>query len=114
MKFLTQIIVIIITSFAIQHFLPWWTMAIAVALISYFFNNKNGVSFLAGFISVGILWFAMAYYVDSATESILTVKVNKLLHVNAFILTTVIGALIGGLSSLSGSLLNKRKASKYY
>ncbi|MGC4020889.1 MAG: hypothetical protein QM734_02580 [Cyclobacteriaceae bacterium] len=114
MKFILQIIAIIIICFGVQYFLPWWTMAIAVVLISYFFNNKSGISFAAGFIGVGVLWLAMAFYLDSATESILTMKVNKLLPVNAFVLTSLIGALIGGLSSLSGSLLNRRKSSKYY
>ncbi|MBS1680632.1 MAG: hypothetical protein JST48_02885 [Bacteroidetes bacterium] len=100
--------------FACQFFLPWWSMAIAAFLLGYFFNNKKGQSFFAGLLGVGILWFAMAYYIDTATDSILTEKMNKLLPLNTFLLTTIIGGLVGGLATLSGSLFNKRKTSKYY
>jgi hypothetical protein len=45
---------------------------------------------------------------------VLTDKINKLLPVNAFLLTAIIGGVVGGLASLTGSLLRvnseKRKA----
>jgi hypothetical protein len=45
----------------------------------------------------------MAYYIDSSTHSILTEKVNKLLPLNSFLLTALIGGLIGGFSALTGA-----------
>jgi hypothetical protein len=63
---------------------------------------------LAGLIGVGTLWLAMAIYIDYSTHSILTEKINKLLPLNAFLLTTLVGGLVGGLSALSGALVKSR------
>lgn len=105
MKFFIQIIATVIVCFLLQTFLPWWTLAIGALAVSFAVGNKEGVSFAAGFVGVGILWFAMAYYIDQNTHSILTEKVNKLLPLNSFFLTTLIGGLVGSFSALTGTLL---------
>lgn len=109
MKFLIQILATIAVCFLLQTFLPWWTMAIGSLTVAYAISNKGGISFVAGFIAVGVLWLGMAVYIDQTTNSILTEKVNKLLPLNSFVLTTLIGGLVGGLAALSGSLLRIRK-----
>ena len=109
MKFLYQLIATMILSFILQNFLPWWTMAIGAAALGYFFGNKGFVSFLIGFLGVGLLWLGMAMFIDVSTQSILTEKINKILPLNVFILTTLVGGLVGGLASLTGSLLNSIK-----
>ncbi len=105
MKFLIQLIATMVICFALQYFLPWWTMAIGACGAGYFFKNKGYVSFLAGLVGVAILWVGMSLYIDLATHAVLTDKINKLLPVNAFLLTAVIGGLVGGLAALTGSLL---------
>ena len=109
MKFLYQLIATIILSFLLQNFLPWWTMAIGSCAIGYYFGNKGFISFCAGFLGVGLLWLGMAMFIDVSTQSILTAKINKLLPLNVFVLTTLIGGLVGGLASLTGSLLSTQK-----
>lgn len=109
MKFVYQIIATIIVSCTLQYFLPWWTMAVGTFTVAYLFGNKGFVSFSAGFLGVGLLWLGMAMFIDVSTQSILTVKINKLLPLNVFVLTTLIGGLVGGLSSLTGSLLNSKR-----
>jgi hypothetical protein len=108
MKFAIQIIVTIIVCFLLQTFLPWWTMAIGAFVIGYTLGNNGYVSFAAGFLAVGLLWLGMAFYVDQSTHSILTEKVNRLLPLNSFILTTLIGGLVGGFAALTGSLLKSK------
>jgi hypothetical protein len=108
MKFAIQIIATIFICFLLQTFLPWWTMAIGACAIGYLMGNKGYVSFFAGLIGVGILWLGMAYYIDNVTQSILTEKVNRLLPLNAFLLTTIIGGLVGGVASLTGALLKSK------
>jgi Na+-translocating ferredoxin:NAD+ oxidoreductase RnfD subunit len=103
MKFTLQLILTIIICFVLQSFLPWWTLAIGSFAVAYFSANKSYLSFAAGFLGVAILWLGMAYYIDSSTHSILTEKVNKLLPLNSFLLTALIGGLIGGFSALTGA-----------
>lgn len=105
MKFLIQILTTIIISFVLELFLPWWTIAIASFAVAYLIDNKSLMSFFAGFLGIAILWVGMAFYIDQTTHSILTEKVNRLLPLNAFLLTGLIGGLVGGLSALTGSLL---------
>ena len=108
MKFALQFILTIIVCFVLQSFLPWWTLAIGAFAVAYFSENKSYLSFAAGFLGVAILWLGMAYYIDSSTHSILTEKVNKLLPLNSFVLTGLIGGLIGGLSALTGALAKSK------
>ena len=109
MKFLYQVIATILISFLLQNFLPWWTMAVVSFALGYFFGNKGFISFCAGFLGVGLLWLGMSLFIDVTTQSILTEKINRILPLNIFILTTLIGGLVGGLASLTGSLMSDRK-----
>jgi hypothetical protein len=108
MKFSIQIIITIAACFLFQIFFPWWTMAIGALGVAVVVGNKAWISFVAGFVGVGILWFGMAYYIDQTTHSILTEKVNKLLPLNSFVLTTLIGGLVGGFAALTGALLKQK------
>jgi hypothetical protein len=108
MKFLIQIILVIVICFLLQSLLPWWSMAIGSFCIGYLTANKGYVSFAAGFIGVALLWFGMAFYLDATTNSILTEKVNKLLPFNSFLLTAIIGGLVSGFASLTGALLKSK------
>jgi hypothetical protein len=114
MKFLYQTLATIVGCLVVQYFLPWWTLAIVALGFGYYFNNKGAVSFLAGFIGVGTLWLVMAHGIDSSTHSILTEKINKLFPLNAFLLMTIVGGLVGGFAALTGALLNGKKIVKYY
>lgn len=108
MKFLIQVIATVIACFVLQSFLPWWTMAIGASAVAYFVGNKGFVSFSAGLLGVGILWLGMALYIDNATHSILTEKVSKLLPLNAFLITALVGGLVGGFAALTGAVLKTK------
>ncbi|HCW08679.1 MAG TPA: hypothetical protein DGG95_15070 [Cytophagales bacterium] len=114
MKFIYQTIATIIGSFIVQYFLPWWTMAIVACAFGYYFNNKGILAFLSGFIAIALLWFSFAFYLDSATSSILTTKINKLFPVNVFVLMVIVGGLVGGFAALTGAVMNTKKISRYY
>lgn len=113
MKFFQQLLVTIIGSFIVQYFFPWWTMAIVAFGVSYFFQNKKTVAFLAGFLGVGMLWLGMAFYIDLSTQSILTEKVNKLFPINVFLLMSIVGGLVGGFAALTGTVLRGKKLARY-
>jgi hypothetical protein len=110
MKFLIQILATMIICFTLQYFLPWWTMALGAFVIGYLSGNSSLTSFTAGLLGAGLLWFLMAFYIDASTDSILTNKVGKLLPLNVFLLTALIGGLVGGFAALTGALLKSKKA----
>ncbi len=108
MKFIIQLLITIIVCFILQSFLPWWTMAVGAFTVAYLVGNKGFPAFIAGFIAVAILWLGMAFYIDALTNSILTEKINRLLPINAFVATLIVGGLVGGFASLTGALMKSK------
>lgn len=108
MKFGIHLLATIIVCFILQPFLPWWTMAVGAFVVAYLLGNKGFSSFAAGFIGVALLWVGMAFYIDALSHSILTEKVNRLLPINAFAATLLVGGLVGGFASLTGSLIRSK------
>jgi hypothetical protein len=113
MKFLAQLFVTAIVCFVLQYFLPWWTMALGAFAMGYLFSNSGFTSFAAGLLGVALLWLVMAYYIDMTTDSILTDKVAKILPMNVFILTSLVGGLVGGFAALTGAVLKSKGKAKY-
>lgn len=113
MKFAAQTLATLAGCFIVQYFLPWWTMAIVAMVVGYSFHNGGTRSFAAGFLGAGLLWLGMAYYLDFTTHSILTDKMNNLLPLNVFVLTSLIGGLVGGFAALTGTLMRGKKLAQY-
>ena len=111
MNFLKQTLFTIAICFILQYFLPWWTLVIGAGIGGYLFRNSGGISFLSGFVGVGLLWFAMAMFIDAQTQSILTEKVAQLFPTKTpallFLLTALIGGLPGGFAAMTGALVRK-------
>ncbi len=108
MKFIIQLLITTAVCFILQSFLPWWTMAVGAFTVAYLMGNKGFPSFLAGFLGVAVLWIGMAFYIDALTHSILTEKINRLLPINAFLATLIVGGLVGGFASLTGSMMRSK------
>lgn len=113
MKPLLQIVVLIVLSFVLQYFLPWWTVALACAGVGYVFQSRPWVSFLLGFAAVGMLWWGMAFWIDIQTQSVLTTKINQLLPLPALVLTALVGGLVGGFATLTGALAATKPRRKW-
>ncbi|MCF6351481.1 MAG: hypothetical protein L3J06_00575 [Cyclobacteriaceae bacterium] len=107
-RFIFQLLLVVILSYLAQFFMPWWGAMVAAALATIIVYGKGFPSFLAGFIGLGGLWFILAQRLDSANQSLLSSKVAALLELGSsmqlILVTVLIGALIGGFSSLTGSL----------
>lgn len=123
MKFILKMILIAALAALLQTYFPWWSMAIAAFIISCVIYTKGLNSFLAGFISISLLWTIKAYYIDIANEQILSTKIASLFTVTPLLLliiTGVIGGLVAGFSSMSGSTFigmfktTKKSRNKYY
>jgi hypothetical protein len=117
MKFLAHFVVVLLLSWMLQAFLPWWTMAIGAFAAGLFFRQNGFISFFAGLLGVGLLWLGMAWYTDASTNSILSAKVAAILPTKTvgllLVVTAFIGGLVGGLASMTGGLISHRAKSKY-
>ena len=116
MKFFIQFIAILILAFVLELFLPWWSISVAAAAGGFLFKSK--ANFLSGFLAIALLWFTKAYLIDMYSAVPLAEKVAKILLVNSkallFLITAIIGGLVGGFSALTGSLLRQEKKSETY
>lgn len=108
--FIIQVTIIALLGYLLELFFPWWSIAIAAALGGTFL--KSTANFWAGFLAIGILWLLAAFLIDFTSPSGLAEKVAPIFKLNKLMLiivTSFIGALVGGLACLTGSLLVRRK-----
>lgn len=113
MKFLISVVAISLLSYWLGFFLPWWIPAPVAFLVTFFLPQKSGVSFLSGFVGVGLYWLVYALMRDVSNEHILSGRMAAIFGLpgTAFFMavTVLVGALIGGLSAWSASLLRTAK-----
>ena len=114
MKLIVSILLIALLGFVAGIFLPWWTIAPAAFLVSALIPQRPGIAFLSGFIAIFLLWGLLAWSIDTANGSILSVKIAEIMHLGAspmllILVTALVGALVGGGASLSASFLKKTR-----
>jgi hypothetical protein len=115
MKALIQLVAIISIAFVLELLLPWWSIAIASALGGFFLRSNQ--NFLMGFLAIAILWTGKALLIDMNAAVNLGERVANILTVSKPVLllvTALLGGLVGGFASLTGSLLRDKKKSRYY
>ncbi|HET9485857.1 MAG TPA: hypothetical protein VFO54_00400 [Chryseosolibacter sp.] len=111
MRFLFQILVIIILGSIMEFFLPWWSVAIAAFAGGLIVNAR--MNFVAGFLAIGLLWFVKASISDLSTDSDLTQRVALIFMLQSkvllFLVTILLAGLVGGFASMSGGALRKNQ-----
>ena len=115
MKFFISLILTALLSFAACLFLPWWSIAIAAFVMAALIPQKPGKAFLAGFISLFLLWGGLSFWISNNNDHVLAHKISVLILKmdNPFILilaTALIAALVAGFAALAGSYLRKSNA----
>lgn len=113
-KFIVSILLSALMAYAIGIYgnLPWWSFVVTNFIIAIALNQKPGKSFLSGALGIGLLWLTLALVIDNQNNHILSVKVANILplkgsYIALIIITSVVGFLLGGLSSLTGSFVRK-------
>ena len=121
MKIFIKIILISVIGYGLQVFLPWWHVVVASFLINLIIYSKGWQAFMAGFWGIFLLWFVAALLIDVKSHSILSDKVAQILQLPdslvLILLTSLIGAICGGFSGLTASLLInifRKKRNDYY
>jgi len=114
MKFLTALFLTALLSYAAGFYMPWWTIAIAAFLVAIAIPQQPLKAFLAGFLSLFLLWIILALYIDMGNQHILSMKIAELLfksHSHALIMsvTGLVAGLVGGFAALSGAYLRQTK-----
>ena len=117
MKFIISILLSGLLTYAVGIYgdLPWWSFVITNFIIAIALPIKPAQAFTAGALGVGALWAGLAFGTDMANNHILSTKVANILPMGgSYILlifaTASIGALLGGLASLTGSFIRANKA----
>lgn len=109
MKFLVSVILTMLLALAFGLYLPWWSLAFAAFVVSALIPVKPGWAFLAGFISLFLLWGGMAWYQSVSNNHILAERMSQVIlkkndPMMLALVAALIGALVGGFAALSGRL----------
>jgi hypothetical protein len=114
MKFILSIVLVALVTYAIGIYgnLPWWSFVVTNLIIAIAVPIKPLQSFIAGALGVGALWAGLAFGIDLANNHILSTKVAQILplggsYIALIAVTAIVGALLGGLASLTGSFVRK-------
>ena len=110
MKFLIQLLAILTLAYILELFFPWYYIAVASFVMGYALKSK--ANFLAGFLAIAILWFVKAYLQNSAGSTDLAERVANIFTLPTkellFLITSIVGGLVGGFATWSGSLLKRK------
>lgn len=109
-KFIVSVLLIALLSFTICLYMPWWSIALVAFIVSMIIQQKHYLSFIAGFLSLLLLWGGLAWYISTANHHILAHRISPVIlgkdaPMTLIIITAFIGALTAGFAALSGSLL---------
>lgn len=112
MKFLISTLLTALLGFTLGLFFPWWTIAVAGFIIPLVIHQRPGLSFLSGFTAIFLLWTILSLTITSSNNNILAPKIARVLPLGGSVfalvmVTAFVGALVGGLAALSGSLARK-------
>ncbi len=112
-KFITSMFLTALLAFAAGLFsFPWWSFSITTLVVFASIPQTIGKSFWAAFISIFLMWFTVAAKLDFANDHLLSKKVASIFfkkesYMLLLFITALIGALIAGMSAITGSLLRK-------
>lgn len=113
MRLLPQILAIALLGFVAEMILPWYSVAFVAFVIGYWF--PSGSNFLGGFAGIALLWgLKIAIVLNGAATDLADRMAQVFPFKERWILiavTLLIGALVGGLSAMTGGLLKRPRHS---
>jgi hypothetical protein len=117
MKFAASVILTALLSFIVGLKFEWWTIALVAFLVALLVQQSAGKAYLAAFSAIFLLWGALALWINIQNQSMLSVKIAKVLPLGGspavlILITALIGALVAGFGAMSGSYLRQPKQSR--
>ncbi|WP_293299716.1 hypothetical protein [Pedobacter sp. UBA4863] len=99
-------IVILILSFILQSFFPWWAVIVVSFATCGIIGKTDKISFWQPFFAILILWTGMALYKSFPNNHILANRVAEMFGLKVWpailAVSTLIGGLVAGISGLCG------------
>ncbi|MCY1540774.1 hypothetical protein D9M68_764330 [compost metagenome] len=104
-------LVILIASFLLQLFLPWWVIVVLAFSTCGLIGKTAKISFWQPLIAILLLWVGMALYKSIPNHHMLANRVAEMTGVKLWyvvlILTGILGGLVAGISGLCGYYFRK-------
>jgi hypothetical protein len=112
MKIIVSVTLIALCAFVMGIYMPWWSIAIAAFLVPTIIDLKPVWAFLSGFVALFLFWGIMSWIISSNNQQVFAHKISRLILSSdnptlLIFVTALLGALVAGFASLSGSLLRK-------
>jgi hypothetical protein len=112
MKFTLTLLFHALVAFAFGLYLPWWSIALAGFIVGLLIPQSSAFAWLSGFSGIFLLWGLLAAWIDYRNLHILSSRLAVLFPLGGngwalVLLTAVLGGIVGGTASMSGSLLRK-------
>jgi len=96
-------IVIIILSYLLQMFLPWWIVVVISFATCGIIGKTGKIALWSPFFAILLLWTGMALFKSMPNNHILAGRVAQMFGVQAWWLILVLTSLLGGfVSAISG------------
>lgn len=116
-KFIINSIILSIICLAVGILVNYWIIYYIVPfLYLLFIKEKPQKSYFMGFISSGVVWIALSLFFSYKSNFLLAEKIIELFKLNnmffLFGLTFILGGIVGGIGSLSGSIVKSFFTSK--
>ncbi len=100
---------VVIATFLLQLFLPWW-IVVPIGLTAGWFSRTSALQ-TAGivFISVGLVWLLMSLYLSFTTSTVLLPRMAEMFQLPSvwmvFVVTVLVGAVPATLAAYGGAKL---------
>ncbi len=112
MKFIVVLLLTALLGYTAPLYFSWWSFAATSFIIALFIHQKAFVAFIDGFLGMFLLWLFFTLIIDNANQHILSQKIALLLPLKGssillILITSLIGGLISGFASLTGSFAGK-------
>lgn len=119
MRFILSILLTAALSFLAGMYLPWWSIAVVAFLVALLLQQRIGYSFLSGFVGVFLCWAFIEIWIDIKNDHVLSYKIADLFHLAGssallIVVSSFIGALVGGFAAVAGSSLRPAKKIRRY
>lgn len=112
MKFIATAFLSALLAFALGLYFPWWTVALAGAIVSAVLNPKPWQAFLAGMAGVFLLWYLVIYLKSTANSHVLAHRMSLFILKQdspgmLILVSALVGGLVAGFGALTGSLFRR-------
>jgi O-antigen ligase len=92
-------LVVIIASFLLQLFLPWWVVVVICFATCGLIGKTGKIAFWQPFFAIVLLWIGMALYQSIPNNHVLATRVAVMLGLKLWPLVLAVMALLGGITA---------------